>query len=279
MFTKQFAITALLVAASSQSFCQNDSADTKRNIFTAGVTYQSRLHYFGRTDSEKSQGLFSTIGYELKQGFYASTNIIFVNNAATSFNYTGTVIEGGYKFPETKNFSGNVFYSQFLYKNNSTLVQSSLKSEAGINGVYNNNVVNVNLGGDLKFSNKTDFGLTAGLDHLFIYLIPDTKNALAVNPSIYLYAGSQNFTETYSENRNRRRGGSGQRITMKKGSGFNILAYEFSAPIVFIAGKFNASFTGSYAMPQHLYVVANRPDLSETGSNMFYFSAGIGVRL
>jgi hypothetical protein len=32
-------------------------------------------------------------------------------------------------------------------------------------------------------------------------------------------------------------------------------------------------------MPQNLVKVPNRPDLSENGKNMFYVSAGVGVRL
>lgn len=32
---------------------------------------------------------------------------------------------------------------------------------------------------------------------------------------------------------------------------FNILAYELNLPIVFVAGKFNASVTPSYIVPQH----------------------------
>ena len=279
MFNRLIAISILFVFSSNNSFSQDDTTETRKNVFTAGVNYQSRLHYFGRTDELKSNGLFPSIGYELKQGFYGNANIIFINNAANSISYTGAVIEGGFKFPEKNKWSGNIFYSHFLYNSNSVLVQSALNSQAGINGVYSNDIINLNAGADVKFSDRTDFGITAGVDRLFIYSIPDTKNAVAVNPSFYVYAGSQNFTETYSENSGRsRRGGIGT-STKKQVTGFNILAYEFSAPIVFVTGKFNASLTPSYILPQNLYTVPNRPDISETGGNMLYWSAGIGVRL
>lgn len=263
---------------------QNDTSQPKKNVFSAGINYQSRLHYFGRTDSLRSSGLFPTVGFQLKQGFYVNSNFIFVNNSLSSLAYNGTIIEGGFRFPQTRNFSGNIFYSQFLYKDNSKLVQSALKSQTGINLAYNNKIVNVNVGGDAKFSNKTDYGATAGLDHLFIYVIPKTKNAIAVNPSVYAYAGTQNFTQTYYKKRNVNVLGipignpQTQQIT-ETSTKFNILAYEFSAPIVFVAGKFNASITPSYVMPQSLVKVPNRPDLSENGKNMFYVSAGVGVRL
>jgi len=281
MKVRQVLTIAIVLCMPFLGMAQNDTSAPKKNVFTGGVNYQSRLHYFGRTDSLKSSGLFPTLGFQLKEGFYVNSNFIFVNNALSSLSYNGTIIEGGFRFPQTRNFSGNIFYSQFLYKNNSELVQSALKSQTGINLVYNNKIVNVNAGGDVKFSNKTDYGATAGLDHLFLYLIPNTKKAIAINPSAYAYAGTQNFTSTYYNKRNVLGlpiGGQQEAIT-ETTTKFNILAYEFSAPIVFVAGKFNASFTPSYVMPQNLVKIPGRPDLSENGKNMFYFSAGVGVRL
>jgi len=260
-------------------FSQNDTSIQRKNVFTSGVTYQSRLHYFGRTDSLKSSGLFPSIGYELKQGLYANANFVFVSSAATPLNYAGTAIEAGYKFPKSRNFSGNLFYSHFLYKDNSELVQSALKGQAGINFTWNNKIVNVNGGADAKFSNKTDLGLTAGLDHLFLHLFPGTKNAIAVNPSFYAYAGTQNFTQTYYKNR--KLGGiiSGQQKVTEDVKRLTALSYEASVPVVLVLNKFNASVTGSYVMPQNLVTVPNRPDLTENGKNMFYFLVGVGVRL
>jgi hypothetical protein len=273
-------IFAIVLAIPRLGIAQNDTTTVKKNVFTAGINYQSALHYFGRTDSLKSSGLFPTIGFQLKEGFYVNSNFIFVNNSVSSLNYNGTIVEGGFRFPQTKNFSGKIFYTQFLYKDKSQLVQSALHSQTGINLTYNNKIVNVNVGGDAKFSDKTDFGATAGLDHLFLYLIPNTKNAIAVNPSAYAYAGTQNFTNTYYKKQNVLGLPVGNpRAVTETSTRFNVLAYEFSAPVVFVAGKFNASITPSYVIPKNLVKIANRPDLSENGQNMFYVSAGIGVRL
>lgn len=263
------------------TFAQNDTSIHRKNTFTAGVNYQSRLHYFGRTDSLKSSGLFPTIGFETKPGFYGNASFVFLNNSSKSFNYSGTVAEGGYKFPESRNFSGNIFYTHFFYNNNAEIVQAALKAQTGINLTYNNKIANVTVGGDAKFSDRTDFGLTGGLDHLFIYVIPNSKLAVAVNPSAYVYAGSQNFTQTYYKQRNVPLFGfpAGEQTVTEEVKNFNVLAYEFSLPVVFVAGKFNTSLTASYVLPQNLVKVANRPDLTENGKNMLYVSAGVGVRL
>jgi hypothetical protein len=155
-----------------------------------------------------------------------------------------------------------------------------LKGQTGLNLTWNNKIVNVNGGADLKFSNRTDLGLTAGLDRLFIYLIPNTKAALAFNPSAYAYAGTQNFTQTVRK-RNQIAGlpVGNQQTVQEEVTQFSLLSYELSAPIVLVAGKFNATISPSYVMPQNLIKIPNRPDLSERGENMFYITASVGVRL
>jgi hypothetical protein len=265
-----FFVAILSIAA---SFSQVDSTTKdKKNIIIASLNYQSKLHYFGRVDSLESSGLFPSIGFELKNGLYATGNFIFIQNSLQPTAYTGTTIEAGYRFPESEHFTGNVFYTHFLYKDNSELVQSALKGQTGINAAYTNKIVNLNIGADLKFSDKTDVGATFGLDHLFIKKIKEGM-AFAFNPSAYVYAGTQQFSNTYVKNTSPILGlpTTGQTVTEQITS-FNVLAYEFSAPIVFVAGKFNASVTPSYVLPQQLIP-------GENGKNLFYISLGIGVRL
>jgi hypothetical protein len=277
---KVFLLVLVLGAFSHVSFAQNDTSIKRKNVFIASMNYQSRLHYFGRTDSLKSMGMYPTIGFETKAGFYGSGSPIFVSNALQSPYYAGTILEAGYKFPETRNFSGNVFYNHFLYEKSSEIVQSALKAQTGANFTYNNKVVNVTAGSDLKFSDKTDIGVTLSLDKLMIHLAPDSSWALAFNPTAALYSGTQNFTQTYYKKNNI--AGlpiGGQQLVTEEVQSFNVLAYELSLPVVFVKGKFNASITPAFVSPQNLVTVPNKPDQSEYGKNMFYVSASVGVRL
>jgi hypothetical protein len=266
-------IIAFLFTTISCDLLAQDTVVPRTSVFTANISYQNKLHFFGRTDSLKSSGFFPSLGYQHKSGLYANSNFIFFQNEVQPTTYAGTSIEAGYRFPETKHFNGNLFFTKMLYKDKSALVQSALKAQTGLNLSFQNKVVNFNVGGDLKFSDQTDVGATAGVDHLFIWTIPDSKSAVAFNPSAYIYAGTQNFQSTYKKQRtlNGLPIGGNQTVTesVKK---FNILAYEFSAPLVFVAGKFNASVTPSYVMPQNLIA-------GETGQNMFYFTLSVGVRL
>jgi hypothetical protein len=216
-------------------------------------------------------------------GLYLNSTFIFFQNSATPLKYTGTILEAGYRFPYSKNFSGNIYYNYFLYQDKSVLQQAALKGQAGINTAWNNKVVNVNVGGDVKFSNgQTDLGITAGLDRLFIFrdIIPDA--AVALNPSTYIYSGTHNYFQNVKNSRGQGLGGllgTNSSSTLEQAKQFDILAYELSMPIVLVKGKFNAYVSPAYVIPQSLVTVSSRPDLSERGSDLFYFSAGVGVRL
>lgn len=257
---------------------EGNTDNTRKNELSASVNYQSALHYFGRTDSLTSSGFFPTIGFQSAAGLYAQGNFIFVQNKALPLSYTGTTIEAGYRFRETPHFSGNLFYTQFLYKDKSTIVQSALRSQTGINLNYLSQIVNINTGLDLKFSNQTDVGATLGIDHLFLFNKGMTNAAFAINPSVYAYFGTQQFSNTYLEKKNVLGIPISQQTTQKV-TQFNLLSYEISVPVVFVSGKFNASVTPSYTVPQNLITVAGRPDLSERGKELFYVTLSVGVKL
>ena len=271
------AICFLPLAAAAQT--DDSTAVEKKNEFSGSVNYQSKLHFFGRTDSLQSSGLFPILGFQLKNGLYAQGTAVFVQNPAQPMTYTGASVEAGFKFPETKNFEGNVFVSKFFYTDESALVQSALKAQTGVNLTYKNKILNVNGGADLKFSDRTDVGVTVGVDHLFVKAIEGWKNAaVAAMPSATLYAGTQNFTHTYFKRENIL----GIPVTRQRTENveqFSVLAYEFSAPLVLVVGKINGFVIPSYVMPKNLITIQDRPDLSERGSNMFYFTVGLGFRL
>lgn len=275
-------IIGLLVFFTARSQNVEDSA---KNEFSASINYQSTLHYLGRVDSLKSSGLFPLIGFKSKIGLYLNSTFIFFQNSTTPLKYTGTIFEAGYRFPYSKNFSGNVYYNHFLYQDKSVLQQAALKGQAGLNTVYNNKVANVNVGADVKFSSgQTDLGVTAGLDRLFVLNNVIENVALALNPSAYIYSGTHNYFQNVKNSRGQGLGsvfgnGNAGSSSLQQAKRFEILAYELSMPVVLVKGKFNAYISPAFVMPQNLVTVSGRPDLSERGSNLFYFSAGLGVRL
>ena len=240
--------------------------------FKLGVYYNTNLNYFGRTDSLRSSGVFPLAELWFNKTFYINAAPIFVNNKQKSFDYAGAVATIGYRFTtDDKKMGGNIYFVKPFYEDNSQLVQSALKAQAAFTLSWYNKVLNLTGGADVKFSNRTDFGATAGADHLFKKQLGD-KSVLVLDPSFYVYAGTQRFTETYYQNTGIP--GINQLVT-KSTNRFTVLSYEISMPVVVGLGKLQLLAIPAYVFPQNLIVVQGRPDLSERGENLFYATLGI----
>lgn len=248
---------------------QNDSANIKPQ-FKISANYNTGLNFFGRTDSLRSSGFFPLAELWLTPEFYVNAAPVFVNNRIQQFDYAGTVATIGYQNISTYWITG-AYLTKPFYKESSELVQSALKAQSGINLTWRNPILNLTAGGDVKFSDKVDFGATGGVDHI-IRIQNRDNSVIILDPSLYVYAGTQNFQRTYYKKNNT--GfllfpGTNQQVT-EEVSRFNVLAYEASMPIIYAKGKVMLIATPSYILPQNLVTVPNRPDLSERGENMFY---------
>lgn len=258
------------------SFSMAQTADSTVNDwsrFRVGMNFNSNLNYFGRTDSLRSSGFFPMAEIWFTPGLYINAAPIFINNAVQHFDYAGTVVTAGYQFNAKDKWLGNIYALKPLYKESTALVQASLQAQTGILLTYVNPILNINVGGDLKFSEQTDMGATAGIDHLLKYPLKEGK-VLAINPSAYIYAGTQQFSKThYKKNNFLFLPGNEERIT-ETSSQFNVMAYEFSVPILFATQKLEFVATPSYIIPKNLLEVAGQPGMSEQGKETFYVTLG-----
>jgi hypothetical protein len=256
---------------------QTDSTEKSKLKLKLSVNFNSGLNYYGRTDSLKSSGFFPMAELWFGENFYINAAPVFVNNTSTSFDYAGTVATAGYQFlSKEKNWFGNFYLVKPFYESNSQLVQSSLKAQAAFSLTNLNKLINITGGADMKVSDKVDFGVTAGLDHIFRKQFAN-NSVLVIDPSAYLFAGTQQFTNTYyKQNSFLIVPGAGQRVS-ENVKNFNVLSYEFSTPVIFAKEKLQLLITPAYVIPQNLITVEGRPDLSERGKEMFY--ATIGVKL
>ena len=257
---------------------QTDSTENSKPQFKLSVNYNSNLNYYGRTDSLRSSGFFPLAEFWFKN-FYINAAPVFVNNASASFDYAGTVATAGYLFiSEDKKWYNNFYIVKPFYESNSQLVQSALKLQGAFSITNLNKLINITGGADVKFSDKVDFGITAGLDHIFRKQFAD-NSVLVIDPSAFLYAGTQQFTNSYFKRNNFLNFPvAGQTVSeeMKK---FNILSYELSMPVIFAKDKFQLLLTPAYVIPQNLITVQGRPDLSERGKEMFYATIGVKIIL
>ena len=272
-FLLLFGLLSCLVLR-SQSTGTEQKEQTQLKI---GINYNTNLNYYGRTDSLRSSGLFPLAELWFNKNFYINAAPVFVNNKVSSFQYAGTVASAGYQFNSDNKWLGNIYVIKPFYKESSKLVQSALKAQTGVTLTFLNKAINITGGTDAKFSDKTDFGATAGIDHIFRSQLDD-NSVLVIDPSIYLNAGTQQFTKSYLK----KAGGfllfpGSEQMVTESAQKFNILSYEFSVPVIFARGKFQLQFTPAYVIPQNLVTVENRPDLSERGKEMFYATIGAKI--
>jgi hypothetical protein len=260
---------SLFVWQSATAQSTTDSSEKRNPQFKLSVNYNSNLNFFGRTDSLKSSGFFPLAELWLSSKFYINAAPVFVNNAVQQFDYAGTVATIGYQNITPEWITG-LYLTRPFYKESSELVQSALQLQSGVNLTYRNNIVNINAGGNVMLSDKADFSTSGGLDH--IIRIQKNNSVVVIDPSVYVYAGTQNFQRTYYRKNNTGLlplPGRDQRVT-EDVSRFSILAYEASIPVIYAKGKVMLIATPSYIMPQNLVTVPGRPDLSERGENTFY---------
>lgn len=256
------------------SFAQSDSSQKQKPKFKLSINYNSGLNYYGRTDSLKSTAVFPSAELWFTKNIYVSASPVFVNNTVQSFDYAGTVTSIGY-LHTTDKWITNIYLLKPFYKQSSELVQSALKAQTGASVSRLNKILNLTVGADLKYSDKIDFGATAGVDHLIKKQLKD-KSVLVIDPSFYTYAGTQNFTVTYYKKKNGFLLFPGNTEEVSENvTQFKVLAYEFSMPIVYAKRKWMALITPSYILPQNLITVAGRTDLSERGEDMFYATAAL----
>jgi len=268
------------LAQAKDSLATADSGSRQgKDHFIIGTTYNSDINYYGRVAGTKNSGIYPFVGLSFRNGLYANATFVFIRNSQQT-KYAATLVEGGYNFSNKKgSWAGSLSASKYFYQDSTNLVQSAVKEVFSASISNLNKIINITLGGNVKLSDQADIGAQAGLDH--IVRIPNIfgGDVIVLDPSAYVYAGTQNFTRTYYTQKNLLIfPGPTQQVTTNSRE-FNVLAYEFSLPVIYGYKKLNLIFSPAYIMPQHILTVPDQPALSETGANLFYFTATIKLTL
>ncbi len=255
---------------------QTDSSQVKKASSASlklGLFGISDLNYFGRTDSRHSSGFFPLLEIWADKHLYISAAPVFIHNNYVSAEYAGTVSSLGYMF-RNKKWGSNNFISVPVYKQGTGLVQSRMKFQLYSSFSRLTKIVNITLSGDIKYSDRSDYGASAGLDHVFRFPLKN-KWVFAAVPTAFVNGGTQHFTGSTVKN-------SGflilpplQQKLDQQVNRFSVLSYEFSAPLLLAKGKIQFLLNPAYVVPQNLVTVEGHPELSETGKPMVYLTAGI----
>ena len=278
LFAKLFAAGISLAAPVKDTSGGVDTAVTGEWAhLNIGLTYNSTMNYYGRTDSLKSSGIYPFIGISLKGGLYANATFIFIQNSQQRA-YAATVLEGGYNF-DSKNghWAGNLSATKYYYQENTDLVQSVIKGTAAASLTNLNKIINVTVEADVRFSAKVDEGLQGALDHTIRFRrLLSTADVLVIDPTGTVYTGTQHFTQTFLEQQKFLFLPAGEEALSKSSQEFSVLAYEASLPIVYGYKGLNLILDPAYILPQH---VLNAGGVVTTVGGLFYFTVTAKINL
>jgi hypothetical protein len=243
-----------------------DSTQSNGMSLKISMNFNSGLNYYGRVDSLKSSSIFPMAELWFSPKVYFNAAPVFVHNQVSNLEYAGSVTTLGYLY-STDQWLTHLYALKPFYKESSQLIQSALEVQSGASVTYLNKFVNITLGGDVKWSDRIDFGAMAGLDHIF-RKEGRNQSVWIVNPSFYINAGTQHFSRTYNKKKGRilpRQ----QQVT-EQVQEFNILSYEASMPLIYSRDRLQVLVTPAFVIPQNLLQLPDQPELSEMGKNTFY---------
>jgi len=229
-----------------------DSSAPAPSHFQASLTWQSNDVNNGRKDSSVIPLLTPEISYIFKSGFEIDLSVGY-NMHETSPHVNQYTLDGSYSF-NPGNYSGSVTINAFFYSKNSGSTTAEQKGSLVYNNSYSLGFIQPSL--DLTWTvgnHLPDYQATFALQHEF-----DIGN-FSITPTATMNAATQNSYNSYYQNR---------RFSIPRNDGkpplpsnvtvsgevlnadqFQILDYEFSAPVSYTAGNWTFNFTPTEALP------------------------------
>lgn len=243
----------------------SDSTPPAKSHFQLNVTYETNDVYLGRADSTVLPLLTPEISYLFKSGFEIDLSVGF-NASAPCLTLNSWTLDGSYTF-SPGNYSGTATISVFNYSPNSGSVNAAQKGNIEYSNYYTLPFIQPSLSLTYTFPTSTikgDYQFSFALQQEFDFL---SNGNLNITPTATMNASSQNYYNEYYKNKRfsiPRYGKpplpadvslSGEVLNSGE---FQIMDYEFSAPVGYSAGKWSFNYTPTYALP------VNPPDIKLT---------------
>ncbi|MDB5142223.1 MAG: hypothetical protein JWQ66_936 [Mucilaginibacter sp.] len=290
-----FFIACRVSAQTSQIDKKLDSLDDlekidKKGSFKIGINYLNNIVFMGRADTVTTPVILPELKYTFKNGIFISAGVDYIPNRVTSKLDEGSLV-AGYDYDITDNLSGGVSFTKMFYNTNSTQIGSSISSTFSANLTYDiASIITPTIGADYNFIKQgfgNDIFINAGLSHDFAKEgILGDKDLFILSPAVTINAGTQNFYDAYltlkkyklTAKAQAKEAAAEKLITKRKVqlSKFNILDYEFSAPIEYKAGILILSFTPTYTIAENK--LPPRITAGMVSGNIFYFETGAALK-
>ena len=296
LFTLLFLLTAFGAFAQNTSTEDAedilDKLDLRQSSFKIGVNYLSNNVFMGRADTIRTPTILADMKYTFKNGIFLSATANYIPNRVTH-KLDGGSAAAGYDFAVTDNLLGGVSFTKLFYTANSTQIGSAIGSTINANLSYSiADIITPFVSADYNFL-KQGFGhdifLNASVSHDFTKGgIFSDRDFLIISPTVAMNAGTQNFYDAYfvvkkykltKEALELLQGAESLIIKKRENqlSKFQLLDYEFSAPLAYKLGVLMLSFTPTYAIAQNKLPPRVTKGMVP-GSGIFYFETGAALK-
>jgi hypothetical protein len=242
--------TSIIKKDTAKKVADADSSGSTPSHLELNLVYQSNDVNNGRKDSTIIPLVTPKISYIFESGFEIDLSVGYnVHDPSPQVNqYT---LDGSYSF-NPGNYSGSVTLSGFVYNKNSGSVTSEQKGSLAYSSSYSFSFIQPSVNLTWTFGNHIpDYQVSPALQQQF------NIGNLNITPTVTMNAATQNSYNSYYQNRRFKIPRSGKplpdSVTLSgevlNSDKFQILDYEFSAPVNFTAGNWTFNFTPTYAMP------------------------------
>jgi hypothetical protein len=243
--------------STNRAVADTDSVPRKRSM-SVGANYGSDVLFFGRTGPIKYPFMSTDIIYNTKTGFF------IYGSALQVIGYRAVVDEvdlgAGYLYKYSKNVSGTISYSRFIFNDDAILViKSASSNDIDFKNSFDWKFAKSSVTADYLFGKSSDFFLTLNTSKYIEtnFSIFDDKDYLSFNPSISAIFGTQNFVQKFSIDHQYRLDldnlyvpGGGEPPSFRYDNGkFNILNYSFKLPIAYNRPHYTFEASWKYSIP------------------------------
>lgn len=228
----------------------SDSVFRKRSV-SVGVNYGSDVLFFGRTGPIKYPYVSGDVIYNSKSGMfiYGSGVKVLGYNAPLDEVDLGA----GYLYKYSKDFSGSISYTRFIFdKNAAKVIKSASSNDINFKNSFDWKFAKSSVVFDYLFGDANDYFITLNTSK---YIEPswgifDDQDYLSFNPTISAILGTQNFVGKYSyQHPEKLHYNEVPEFRAYNNGRFNALNYSIKIPIAYNRPHYTLEASWKYSIP------------------------------
>jgi len=245
-----------LYADTNKKTADTDTVIRKQSA-TIGVSYGSDVQFFGRTGPITYPFVSSDAIYNFKNGIFLYGSSVKVLGYDPFFDEID--LGGGYLYNISKQLTGSVSYTRFLFnKDAAQVIKSASSNDLNLNNSYNWGFAKSGVILDYLFGKANDGFVTVNTSKYFEskFSIFDDKDYLTFTPALAAIFGTQNFVQQYSIDHEYREDYDNIFYSnpdiprmAHNNSLFKLLDYNIKLPIAYNRPHYTFEFSYKYSIP------------------------------